>query len=85
MNSSAEGTSAKPPMSAPMNEKPDRPRFENIGIVARSADQSDTLSPGQTAAHRWPPAKVARVSTNGRSSGRRRARPSKVARELSWP
>ena len=56
VKSSPEGTSAKPPMSAPMNENPERPMFANMGMVARRANQSETLSPGQTADQRCPPA-----------------------------
>ena len=50
MYSSGVGTSAKPPMSAPTNEKPDRPRFENMGMLIRRWAQLLTLSPDHTAA-----------------------------------
>src|SRR6185437_5328004 len=53
----------KPLMSLPTNGNPERPNPMTVDTDWRSEAQSVRLSPVQTAAYRWPPAKVARVST----------------------
>ena len=49
VNSSADGVSAKPPMSVPTNGKPERPSPISTASPWESDGQSLTLSPGQTA------------------------------------
>ena len=76
MAKSGVGAPPKPGTSTAVKAKPLIPRFSVCATPRRSWLQVDSLSPVQVTAHFCPPAKVERVITNGRESGRSFSTPS---------